>query len=54
MSQLIAGHEGLRTKVYTDTRGTKTVGVGFNMQQKNAKKIFEKYISPKEVAFNEI
>jgi GH24 family phage-related lysozyme (muramidase) len=44
MSETIAGFEGVRTKVYPDTKGIKTVGVGFNMEQGNARKTFEKYV----------
>lgn len=44
MDEIIAGFEGLRTSVYLDTRGIKTVGVGFNMEQSGAKKIFERLL----------
>lgn len=41
MGEIIAGFEGTRTTVYSDTRGIKTVGVGFNMEQANAREIFQ-------------
>jgi GH24 family phage-related lysozyme (muramidase) len=48
MAETIAGFEGVHTKVYPDTRKIKTVGVGFNMQQKNARKPSSSmYPSPK-------
>ena len=37
----IAGNEGYRTSVYTDTQGNKTVGIGFNLQQSGAQKQIE-------------
>ncbi len=42
MGEIIAGFEGTRTTVYPDTRGIKTVGVGFNMEQANARAIFQR------------
>ncbi len=54
MAEVISGFEGIRTKVYTDTRNIKTVGVGFNMEQPNARKSFEKYIPKSEVSFDDV
>jgi len=31
---LIQRHEGLRLKVYDDTKGIKTIGYGFNLQKR--------------------
>ncbi|CAB4014117.1 Phage baseplate hub subunit (T4-like gp5) Phage tail lysozyme (T4-like gp5) [Paramuricea clavata] len=44
MGEIIAGFEGMRTSVYTDTRGLKTIGVGFNMEQANARQIFQRNV----------
>jgi GH24 family phage-related lysozyme (muramidase) len=54
MAETIAGFEGVHTKVYPDTRKIKTVGVGFNMQQKNARKTFEQYVPKSEVSFDDV
>ena len=42
MGEIIAGFEGMKTSVYKDTRGIKTVGVGFNLEQPNAREIFQR------------
>lgn len=44
MEEVIAKFEGLKTKVYLDTKGLKTVGVGFNMEQDNARQIFDRIL----------
>jgi GH24 family phage-related lysozyme (muramidase) len=54
MSKTIADFEGIESKVYKDTKGLRTVGVGFNMDQKNAKTTFEKYIPKTEVSFDDV
>jgi GH24 family phage-related lysozyme (muramidase) len=57
MEETIIHFEGSpekHTKVYLDTKGIKTVGVGFNMQQRNARKTFEKYIPNSEVSFKDV
>jgi GH24 family phage-related lysozyme (muramidase) len=52
MAEIIAGFEGMRTTVYEDTRGIKTVGVGFNMEQPDARAIFKRYLPG--VSFDDI
>ena len=42
MEEIIADFEGIKQKVYLDTRGIMTVGVGFNMQQADARAIFQR------------
>ena len=55
MAETIAEFEGKNElKVYKDTRGIKTVGVGFNLEQPNARKIFEKYIPKSKVSFDDV
>ena len=54
MAEIIRGFEGLCRKVYKDTKGLRTVGVGFNMDQEDARKIFEKYIPKSDVSFDDI
>jgi lysozyme len=39
---LLILHEGWRTKVYPDSKGIKTAGVGFNLEQTGARAICEK------------
>ena len=38
----IIKHEGKKACVYLDTKGIKTIGVGYNMQNKDAPEVFEK------------
>ena len=54
MSETIANFEGVRKHVYKDTKGYLTVGVGFNMDQKNARKTFEKYIPKSQASFDDV
>lgn len=37
---MIMRHEGKKECVYLDTKGIKTIGVGFNMQNKEAPAVF--------------
>lgn len=37
LQQLLIKHEGWRTKVYNDSRGIETVGVGFNLKAAGAR-----------------
>eukprot|EP01029_Cantina_marsupialis_P026906 TRINITY_DN7377_c0_g1_i1.p1 TRINITY_DN7377_c0_g1~~TRINITY_DN7377_c0_g1_i1.p1 ORF type:complete len:178 (+),score=35.59 TRINITY_DN7377_c0_g1_i1:34-567(+) len=39
---LIARHEGTRKCVYKDSRGIKTIGIGFNLEQGGAKSMVER------------
>ena len=34
-------HEGKRSKVYSDSRGIKTIGIGFNLERAGAKQLIE-------------
>ena len=38
---MITRHEGKKACVYLDTKGIKTIGVGYNMQNKDAPEVFE-------------
>ena len=38
---LITRHEGKKACVYLDTKGIKTIGVGYNMQNKDAPEVFK-------------
>lgn len=38
---LIIRHEGKKACVYLDTKGIKTIGVGYNMQNQNTSKVFK-------------
>ena len=38
---MITRHEGTKACVYLDTKGIKTIGVGYNMQNKDAPEVFE-------------
>jgi GH24 family phage-related lysozyme (muramidase) len=40
LKSLIIAHEGIRSRVYKDTRGKRTIGVGFNMDQPGAQAQF--------------
>lgn len=42
MREIIAGFEGIRLSVYLDTRGIKTIGVGFSLEQPSAREIFHR------------
>ena len=44
MDKVIAKFEGYSAKVYEDTKGLKTIGVGFNLEQPNGKMIFNTYL----------
>ena len=54
MAEIIAEFEGFKAMVYEDTKGIKTVGYGFNMEQSNAREIFEKYVNKSEVSFDDV
>lgn len=41
LKQLLTAHEGVRAKIYKDTVGKRTVGVGFNMDKVGARAEFE-------------
>lgn len=51
--ELIAHSEGFRAKIYRDIFDYKTIGYGFNLDQKDTKKIFDK-VFKSEKYFNEI
>lgn len=42
MEEIIANFEGIKKEVYEDSRGIKTIGVGFNLEQPNAREIFQR------------
>lgn len=52
MKEIIANFEGIKTSVYKDTRGIKTIGVGFNLEQPNAREIFLRNLP--DVSFEDI
>lgn len=52
MDKIIAGFEGMEKKVYTDTNGLKTVGVGFNLEQSNGKQIFKSFLP--DVSYDDV
>jgi lysozyme len=41
IQQLIVKHEGIRSSVYRDTAGKRTIGVGFNLDQPGAEQAFQ-------------
>ncbi|XP_046846446.1 uncharacterized protein LOC124440156 [Xenia sp. Carnegie-2017] len=41
MKEVIEKFEGNFPKVYEDTRGIKTIGVGFNLEQSDARELFQ-------------
>lgn len=43
IENLIEKHEGRRYKVYSDSRGILTIGVGFNLEDAGAKDICDRY-----------
>lgn len=60
LGQLIEEHEGREFTVYNDTAGNPTVGVGFNLNRSDAKKVlksvgadYDKIISGKQSLTNE-
>lgn len=42
VTPLLIKHEGKRLKVYADTLGIKTIGVGFNLEQAGAQSVVER------------
>jgi len=38
---MIRRHEGLRTRVYRDSRGNRTIGIGFNLENRGARREIE-------------
>lgn len=52
LGDLTKKHEGLRLWVYTDTRGNKTIGRGFNLQGAGARSVCLKFGLDYDALFN--
>ena len=43
LTQMIRRHEGTRERAYTDTRGNRTIGVGFNLERADARQTIQNF-----------
>lgn len=43
LKELVSRHEGVRYSVYIDTEGCKTIGIGFNLDDRTAKPVCEDF-----------